>query len=68
MSAMSELDAELRAFGTPYFDGDRDVWLETAPDAFHFVVFAAGGFTLGEGTLTKAQIESDCGRLVPMTD
>lgn len=65
MSAMSDIDAELRAQGVPHLDGDGDIWLEVLPGLF---VFVTEDGVVDDQPLTRSEVESDCGRLVPMTD
>lgn len=70
MSRMADLHIALTeaAAGRPVFrDDDDDFWVQIGDDAFGFVVFNPAGQAVvseGEHPLTRAQIESDCGRLV----
>jgi hypothetical protein len=68
---MSKLDATLRSLGYPVHlddDGRGDPWVQTGPDAFQFVIFGMSGPRMAHGALTRAQVESHCGRLVPLPD
>lgn len=66
----SDIDAGLRALGNVHLDGEGDPWLEIGPDEFRYVILSRSGafMRLGENVLTRDQVETGCGRLVPMTD
>jgi hypothetical protein len=66
---MSKLNTQLRALGSIYLDDDGtgEPWLEVE-GGFRYIAFAMSGPVAVGRTLSRAQIESDCGRLVPMTD
>lgn len=63
MSAMSDLQAQAAELGTLHSDGDGDLWVEVGEDRFSLVLMGATAVSLGKGVLTRAQVESDCGRL-----
>ena len=67
---MNAAATALRELGTPHTDGEGDLWVEVEPNGFRFAVLSRSGvfMKLGENVLTREQVESGCGRLVPMTD
>jgi hypothetical protein len=67
---MSDLDARLRALGPVSMDddGEGEPWLEVEPGKFRYVTFALSGPTPVGAAFDRADVESHCGRLVPLPD
>jgi hypothetical protein len=67
---MPDHEVQLRALGNIHLDanGTGDAWLEVEPDRFRYVVFALSGPCATGDVFKRSDVETICGRLVPLPD